>query len=159
MAKAKKLKSAESTSLSKNKKAFHDFNILDTFEAGLALTGDEVKSIRNGQANLKGAYIEVLSEEAFLREAHISRYKYSSNFDYNPTRHRKLILHKKEISRIAETLSQKGLTVIPLELYLKGSLIKISIGLCQGKKLFDKRTTLRKRDQDMEIKRAIKKYR
>jgi SsrA-binding protein len=145
-------------SLSKNKKAFHDYEILEKFEAGIALNGDEVKSIRNGQANLKGSYIDVLGSEAFLNEAHISRYKLSSRKDYDPTRKRKLLLHKKQILKIEQAAKEKGKTVVPLELYLKGGLIKVEVGICRGKKLHDKREVLKKRAQDLEIKRQLKKY-
>ncbi len=147
------------SSYSKNKKAFHDYQILENFEAGIILNGEEVKSIKACQANLKGAFVDVHNEEAFLNEAHVARYQNSSNKSYEPTRKRKLILHKKEIYKIDEAISQKGVTAIPLELYGKGGLIKLNIGICRGKKLFDKRATLKKRDQDIEIKREIKKYR
>lgn len=145
-----------STSYSKNKKAFHDYIVLDTFEAGIALQGDEVKSIKQAQVNLKGAYVDIDKEEAFVNEMHITRYDRSSNFAYEPTRKRKLILHKKEIIKIGKILAEKGVTAIPLELYAKKGLIKVSIGLCKGKKLFDKRETLKKRSQDLEIKRQLR---
>lgn len=146
------------TTLSKNKKALHDYEILDNFEAGIVLLGEEVKSIRGGTVNLRGSYIDIWNLEAFLNECHIPRYKQSSNANYNPTRKRKLILHGKEIEKIAIMLDQKGITAVPLELYTKGGLIKLKIGLCRGKKLYDKRETLRKRDQEIEIKRQLKKY-
>jgi SsrA-binding protein len=146
-------------SLAKNKKAFHDYEILDKLEAGIILSGDEVKSIKAGQSNLKGAFVDVdKSDEAFVNELHVSRYKHSSNKSYDPTRKRKLILHKKEIYKIAKEIHEKGVTAIPLELYLKGGLIKIQIGICRGKKLFDKRDVLKKRSQEMDIKRQLKKF-
>lgn len=148
-----------SPAYAKNKKAFHDYEILESFEAGIVLNGDEVKSIKGNQANLKGAFVDVMNEEAFLNEAHISRYKHSSRHENDPTRKRKLILHKKEIYKIEQTIAQKGVTAIPLELYSKGGLIKLKVGLCRGKKLYDKRETLRKRDQEMEIKRQMKRFR
>lgn len=144
--------------LAQNKKAYHDYEVLDKYEAGIMLNGDEVKSIKNGQMNLRGAFVDTFKEEAFLNEAHISRYKNSSRLDYNPTRKRKLLLHKNQILKIEAEMAQKGITVAPLEVYLKNGLIKILIGICRGKKLYDKRETLKKRDQDMEIKRALKKY-
>lgn len=147
------------SSYSKNKKAYHDYQILEEFEAGIVLNGDEVKSIKLSQANLKGAYIDALNEEVFLNEAHIARYKNSSNKNYDPARKRKLILHKKEIHKIDQAISEKGVTAIPLELYAKGGLIKLKIGICRGKKLYDKRATLKKRDQEIEIRRETKRYR
>ncbi len=147
-----------SKSLSKNKKAFHDYEVLDKLEAGIILSGEEVKSIKNGQANLLGAFIDVTDDEAFANEIHVSHYKHSSSKSYDPTRRRKLILHKKEIYKIAKEIHEKGVTAIPLELYLKGGLIKIQVGICRGKKLFDKREVLKKRSQEMDIKRQMKKY-
>lgn len=146
----------EIASLSKNKKAFHDYEILDAYEAGIVLNGEEVKSIRGSQMNLKGSFVDVFNEEAFLNAAHISHYKFSSNKEYNPTRRRKLILHKKEILKINTAISQKGVTAVPLEVYLKKGLIKVSVGICRGKKLYDKRDSLRKRDQERDIEKAIK---
>ena len=148
-----------SPAYAKNKKAFHDYEILESFEAGIVLNGDEVKSIKGNQANLKGAFVDVMNEEAFLNEAHVSRYKHSSRHENDPTRKRKLILHKKEIYKIEQAIAQKGVTAVPLELYSKGGLIKIKIGLCRGKKLYDKRESLKKRDQEMEIKRQMKRFR
>lgn len=142
----------------KNKKAFHDYHILETFEAGIVLNGDEVKSIKGNQANLKGSYIDVQNDEAFLNEAHISRYKHSSRQESNPTRKRKLILHKKEIFKIDKAISEKGITAIPLELFPRKGLIKVKVGICKGKKLHDKRETLKRRSQDIEINRQLKKY-
>lgn len=146
------------TTYSKNKKAFHDYEILETFEAGIVLNGDEVKSIKNSQANLKGAYIDIQNEEAYLNEAHISIYKFSSRQNSDPVRKRKLILHKKEIAKIDQSISQKGITAIPLELYSKKGLIKLNIGICRGKKLHDKRDTLKKRSQEIEIQRKLSNF-
>lgn len=147
-----------STSLSKNKKAFHDYEILEKYEAGIVLNGDEVKSIKGGQANLKGSFVDVFNDEAFLNEAHVSRYKNSSRKDYDPTRKRKLLLHGKQINKIHQLINQKGITAIPLELYLNKGLIKLEIGICRGKKLHDKRHDLKKKSQDLEIKRQLKKF-
>ncbi len=122
------------------------------------LNGDEVKSTKSGHANLKGAFVDVFNEEAFMNEVHISRYKHSSRNTYDPSRKRKLILHKKEINKIDQAISQTGTTAIPLELYPKKGLIKVKIGICKGKKLHDKRGDLKKRAQEMDIKRALKKY-
>ncbi|MFC1615683.1 SsrA-binding protein SmpB [Patescibacteria group bacterium] len=146
------------TSLSKNKKAFHDYEILEKYEAGIMLNGDEVKSVKNRQANLKGSFVDVFKNEAFLNEVHISRYKHSSRKEFNPSRKRKILLHKKEINKIDKYINQKGITAIPLELYLKKGLIKLEIGICRGKKLHDKRHDLKKKSQEMDIKKQLKKF-
>jgi SsrA-binding protein len=146
------------SSYAKNKKAFHDYEILDSFESGIMLNGDEVKSIKACQINLKGAFVDIENDEAFLNEAHVSRYKNSSRKTFDPTRKRKLLLHKNQIYKIEEQIKQKGITAIPLELYGKNGLIKLNIGVCRGKKLHDKRSTLKKRDEEMAIKKALKKY-
>ena len=153
-----KNKTSETTSLSKNKKAFHDYEILEQFEAGIVLTGEEVKSVREGQINLKGSFVNTLHEETFLNNAHISNYKFSSNKDYNPIRIRKLILHKKEILNIDKSINQKGVTATALEAYLKKGLIKISIGICRGKKLHDKRETLKNRAMEKDIQKQLKNF-
>jgi len=153
-----KIQKPETVSFSKNKKAFHDYEIIEAYEAGIVLNGDEVKAIRNGLANLKGAFVDVFNEECFLNGAHISHYKFSSRKEFDPTQKRKLILHKKEIYKIDAAISQKGITAVPLELYGKKGLIKLSVGICRGKKLYDKRETLKKKDQEMEIKRQMKRY-
>jgi SsrA-binding protein len=142
--------------LAKNKKAYHDYHILEDFEAGIVLNGDEVKSIKKSQANLKGAYVDVEKDEAYLNEAHVSHYKFSSKKEQEPTRKRKLILHKKEIYKIEGQINEKGTTAIPLEFYTKKGLIKIKIGICRGKKLYDKRADLKKKDQKIEIDRQLK---
>lgn len=145
-------------SYAKNKKAYHDYQILDEYEAGIVLNGDEVKSIKDNQINLKGAFVDVWSGQAFMNAAHISRYEMSSRKDYDPVRKRKLILHKKEIAKIDQAISEEGVTAIPLEVYPKKGLIKIKIGICRGKKLYDKRETLKSRDQEMEIKKQLKRF-
>jgi SsrA-binding protein len=142
----------------KNKKAYHDYEVLDDLEAGIVLNGDEVKSIKANQANLQGGFVDVEKDEAYLNEVHISRYKHSARAEDEPTRRRKLILHKKEIAKIEQETTQKGITAIPIKLYSKGGLIKLKIGICRGKKLYDKRDALKKRSQEMEIKRQIKRY-
>lgn len=148
----------KTTVYSKNKKAFHDYEIIEDFEAGIILNGDEVKSIKNSQINLKGCFIDVQNEEAFLNEAHVSRYKFSSKQTYDPTKPRKLLLNKKEIVKIENAISQKGVTAIGLEIYGKGGLIKIKIGICKGKKLYDKRSDLKKKSQEIDINRALKNF-
>ena len=142
----------------KNKKAYHDYEILEEFDAGIVLNGDEVKAIKGNHAQLKGAFVDTENEAAYLNNAHVSPYKHSARKNSDPVRKRKLILHKKEIATIAQFINQKGVTAIPLELYPKKGLIKLKIGICRGKKLYDKRETLRKRDQEMEIKKEIKRF-
>lgn len=142
----------------KNKKAYHDYEILETFEAGIVLNGDEVKSIKENQANLKGSFVDVEKEEAFMNEAHVSRYRHSSRKQHDPTRKRKLLLRKNQIEKIEQAINQEGVTTVPLELYAKQGLIKAKIGICRGKKLHDKRNVLKKRSQEMDIKRELKKY-
>lgn len=148
-----------STLYAKNKKAYHDYEILETFEAGIVLNGDEVKSIKTNQANLKGSFVDVQKEEAFLNEAHISRYKHSSRKTHDPTRKRKLLLKKPQIEKIDQFINQKGITAIPLELYAKQGLIKLKIGICRGKKLHDKRETIKKRSQERDALRAARQWR
>lgn len=143
---------------SKNRKAYHDYEVLETYEAGIVLNGDEVKSIKNGLCNLKGGYIDTENEEAFLREVHISRYENSSRKESDPTRKRKLLLNKKEIHKIDQAIHQSGVTAVPLELYPKKGLIKLKIGICRGKKLYDKRESLKRKDQERNIKRELKNY-
>lgn len=142
----------------KNKKAYHDYEILNQYEAGIVLNGDEVKSIKGNHAQLKGAFVDVHGEEAFLNEAHVSKYKHSARKDNDFTRKRKLILHKKEILKIDKALNEKGVTAIPLELYAKKGLIKLKIGICRGKKLHDKRDTLKRRSEELDIKRQLKNF-
>ncbi|MFH1284338.1 MAG: SsrA-binding protein SmpB [Candidatus Peregrinibacteria bacterium] len=144
--------------LAKNRKAYHDFEILEKYEAGIVLNGDEVKSVKAGQANLKGSFVGIVNDEAYLNSAHVSRYKFSSNSDYDPVRKRKLLLHKKEVLAIEQKISQKGVTAIPLELHAKKGRVKAIIGICRGKKLHDKRETLRARAQKMEIARQLKRF-
>lgn len=155
----KKKEQPESAVLAKNKKAYHDYEILEKYEAGVVLLGDEVKSIKSGSLNLKGAFVDTFNGESFLNSVHVSRYKNSSRVDMDPKRKRKLLLHKKEIFRIAQELEQKGITAIPLEVYLKKGLIKITVGLCRGKKLYDKRESLKKREHTREMERELKKFR
>lgn len=148
--------------LSKNKKAFADFEILDKIEAGIQLSGPEVKSVRSGHANLKGSYVEISkNEEVFARNIHISPYKPASGqqADYNPTRKRKLLLHKKEILKLEKELNNQGVTLVPLDFHLTHNRIKLTIGVCRGKKKYDRREELKKRSQNLEIRRTLKKER
>jgi len=145
-------------SFAKNKKAFVDFETLEKLEAGIMLNGGEVKSVKNGSAQLKGSFIEIKHGNAFANNIHISKYKYDSSNALNPTRRRKLLLHKKEIAEITSKLDMKGLTVIPLELYEKHGLIKLLIGICRGKKKYDRREELKKRAHDIDVAQAMKRF-
>ncbi|MBT3180041.1 MAG: SsrA-binding protein SmpB [Candidatus Marinimicrobia bacterium] len=138
-----------------NRKAYHEYHILDTYEAGIQLMGSEVKSIREGNASLKESYILIRKGEAWLKGAHIASYSHTGIEGHELVRDRKLLLHKKEISRIGSKLAEKGLTAIPTKLYFKGGLIKIELGLAKGKKLHDKRDTKKKRDVQRDIQRAL----
>ncbi len=143
-----------------NKKALHDYLVLEKLEAGIVFSGPEVKSVKSGQINLKGSYISIdAKNQTWLIDAHISAYKPASSIQaqYRPTRQRKLILHKKEISYLAGKSREKGLTILPISVYTKGSLIKLEIAVVRGKKQYDKRQTLKKREMDREIRSKLKK--
>ena len=138
-----------------NRKARHDFLIEDTIEAGLVLTGSEIKSIRAGQVNLRDSYATVRDGELWLINVHIAPYKQASSQNHEPRRDRKLLLHRREINRLTGKLQEKGLTLVPLQLYLKNSRAKVELGLARGKKLYDKRQSLRERDDRRQIERAL----
>jgi SsrA-binding protein len=139
-----------------NRKARHDFAIEETIEAGLALTGSEVKSLRAGKANLKDSYGRVQNDEVWLWNAHISPYDPASQFGHEPTRTRKLLLHRKEIDRLNGKVKEKGLTLIPLRLYFKNGRAKVELALARGKKHHDKRASIREREVKREMDRALK---
>ncbi len=139
-----------------NRKARYDFEILETFEAGIVLTGTEIKSIRLGKANLKDSYALVRNNELFLLNMHISQYKEGNIFNHDETRTRKLLMHKKEIFKLRDSIEREGNTLVPLKLYFKGNCAKILIGLAKGKKNYDKREAIKKRDSLREIKKELK---
>ena len=143
----------------KNKKAYFDYEILESFEAGIVLKGTEIKSIRAGKVNLKDSYAIIKNNEVFLLNMHISKYEEGNIFNHEETRTRKLLLHKKEILKIKDSLEIKGLTLIPLRLYFKDNYVKILLGVARGKKLYDKRESIKKRDNLIEIKKEIKNSR
>lgn len=144
--------------LSKNKKAFHDYEILETFEAGIQLLGPEVKSCKSSNCNLKGSYIDIDDkEQVWLNAAHISPYKHANKNNSDPSRKRKILMHKKEILKIEKKLNEQGVTCVPLEMYTKGSLIKIKIAIVKGKKFYDKRADLKKKAQNLDIARVLKR--
>ena len=140
-----------------NRKAFHEYNILEKFEAGIKLKGSEVKSIREGKASLKQSYILIKKGEAWLRGSHIAQYSHTGFEGHDPVRNRKLLLHKREIQKIDSRLAEKGLTAIPTKLYFKGGFIKLEFGLAKGKKLYDKRDAKKKRDVERDIQRAMRR--
>ncbi len=142
--------------VTQNRKAFHDYSIEETLEAGIALTGTEVKSLREGKANLKDSYVLIKDSEALLLNCHISPYAHGNIMNHDPLRTRKLLLHKKEIIRLQGKALQKGYSLIPLKIYFKGSRAKVEIGLARGKKMYEKRETIKKREADREIERAMK---
>lgn len=143
--------------ISDNRKARFQYEILETFEAGIQLKGTEVKSVRAGKVNLGDGYVLIRQNEAWLLNVHISPYQASGEyFNHDPRRDRKLLLHRKEIRRLIGQLEQKGLTLVPLKMYLKGSLVKVLLGLGRGKKLHDKRETLKRRQDERDMSRALK---
>lgn len=143
-----------------NRKARHDYFIEDQYEAGLSLTGSEIKSLRNGRLNLRGGYARLVRGEIWLYDVHISPYEQSgTHFNHEPTRPRKLLLHRREISRIAGLIDRQGYTLVPLRVYFKGRRAKLELGLARGKKLYDKREDIAKRDAKREIDRALKSRR
>ena len=141
-----------------NKKAKFDYFIEDEYEAGIVLTGTEIKSVRSGKCNIKDCYGIVKNNEIFLINMFISHYKEGNIFNHEETRSRKLLLHKKEIKKISEKINLQGLTLIPLKLYFKDNKLKVLLGVCRGKKTFDKRETIKARDLNKEIAKNLKKY-
>lgn len=139
-----------------NKKAHFNYHVEETYEAGMALQGTEVKSLRLGKGNLKDSYVQIEEEEAFLHNTHISPYPYGHQFNHDPERVRKLLLHKREIRRLMGKTQERGYTLVPLKIYLKNGKIKIEIGLAKGKTLYDKREVLKKRSADREIEKVMK---
>jgi SsrA-binding protein len=140
----------------RNRKAYHDYFIEETLEAGIALLGTEVKSLREGRANLMDSYVLVKDGEAWLLNCHISPYSHGNIANHDPTRTRKLLLHRKEIEKIAGKAAQKGFSLIPLKIYFKGQRAKVEVGLARGKKFFEKRETIKAREAKKEIDRALK---
>lgn len=142
--------------IANNKKAYHDYFILDTYEAGISLHGTEVKSLRMGKCSIKEAFIRIENEEVFVYGMHISPYEKGNIFNKDPLRVRKLLLHRSEIRKMIGKMSQKGYTLVPLQVYFKGSLIKVEIALAKGKKLYDKREDIAKKDQRRAAEREFK---
>ncbi|HEV8191905.1 MAG TPA: SsrA-binding protein SmpB [Ktedonobacterales bacterium] len=146
----------QSAPVTVNRQAYHDYFIDETYEAGIALTGTEVKSIRAGRVNLRGAFARIKDDEVWLEGAHIAEYEQGTYMNHIPTRPRKLLLHRREIDRLLTSVQAKGLTLVPLKLYFKNNRAKVELGLARGKKLYDKRQAIAKRDSDRELARITK---
>ena len=142
--------------VSKNPVARHNYDIKDTLEAGIVLTGTEIKSIRLGKVNLKDSYVNIKNGEAYIYGMHISPYEYGNIFNKAPLRTRKLLLNKREIEKLFNLIKQQGFSLIPISLYFKGSFIKIELGIGKGKKLYDKRNDIAKKEAEIKIKRVLK---
>ena len=148
---------AEEKVISTNRKAFHDYAILETYEAGLVLKGTEVKSLREAQVNFKDCYATIDNDEAWLVGCYISPYHHGTDANHDPERRRKLLLHKREIARLLGKVAERGLTLIPLRLYFKDGRVKVELGLARGKKLYDKRATIKERETKRELDRVMRK--
>lgn len=144
--------------LAQNKKARHDYNILETVEAGIVLTGTEIKSVREGRVTLKDGFAQIKNDEAWLENVHISEYTAGNRFNHDPLRRRKLLLRKKQIVQLGQKTSAKGVTLVPLKVYLKNGFAKVLIGVATGKHEYDKRETIKRRDQEREIQRTLKNF-
>lgn len=142
--------------VAQNKKARHDYHIEETYEAGLVLTGTEIKSVRAGKVNLRDSYARIKDGEVFLLNMHISPYEQGNRFNHDPLRTRKLLLHKREINKLIGLTKEKGYTLVPLKIYLKNGLAKVDLAVAKGKKLYDKRESMKKRDAQREIERAFR---
>lgn len=142
--------------IAQNRKAFHDYFVLEKYEAGIELAGTEVKSVRAGQVNMKDAYCSIKNGELFLRGMHISPYEKGNIFNRDPVRVRRLLMHKREINRLNSQVMQQGVALIPLSLYFKDSKVKVEIGVCKGKKLYDKREASAKKDAQRDMDRIMK---
>lgn len=145
--------------IARNKKAYHDYHIIDTIEAGMVLTGTEIKSIRLGRVNLRDAYVLIRDGEAWLINAHIAPYPFGNRENHEPRRERKLLLHRREIARFLAKVNERGYTIVPLRLYLRHNKAKIEIALVKGKRLYDKREAIARRDADRDLQRTLKHYR
>lgn len=141
-----------------NRKAYHDYEILETVEVGIVLRGAEVKSLREGTANLKGSYADIKDDEAWLLNFHISPYPQAGIFNPNPYRDKKLLLHKRQIRKLTDKIKEKGLTLIPLKVYFRNGKAKVQMALVRGKKMYDKRRVLKEKELKREQERVLKKY-
>lgn len=142
--------------VTENRKAYHDYHIHERMEAGIVLKGTEIKSLRMGKAHLRDSYAEIRNGELFLVSCHISPYDPASQFNHDPLRRRKLLMHKKEIEKLFARIEIKGFSLIPLKIYFKGGMAKVELGIAAGKKEFDKRESIKKKEADMDIAKAMK---
>ena len=142
--------------IAKNPTAYHNYDITDKIEAGIVLSGTEIKSIRNGKINIKDTYVNIKNGEVFIYAMHISPYEFGNRFNLDPLRNRKLLLNRREIDKLYGMIQQKSVSLVPISIYFKGNKIKLEIGIGKGKKLYDKREDLAKKDAEMKIKRALK---
>lgn len=142
--------------IAKNPTAYHNYDITDKIEAGIVLSGTEIKSIRNGKINIKDTYVNIKNGEAFIYGMHISPYEFGNRFNLDPLRNRKLLLNRREIDKLYGMIQQKSISLVPISIYFKGNKIKIELGIGKGKKLYDKREDLAKKDAEMKIKRVLK---
>ncbi len=142
--------------IAQNKKAYHDYFIEETFQAGIELIGTEVKSLRQGKCNLKDSYVKIDANEAFVENMHISPYEHGNIFNKDPLRKRKLLLHRSEINKLIGAVTQNGFTIVPTKIYFEKSLVKIDIAIAKGKKLYDKRDVISKKDQQREAEKEFK---
>jgi SsrA-binding protein len=147
------------SSIAENRKAFHDFHLMETFEAGLVLLGTEVKAIREGRVNLRDSFARVEDGEVFLYNVHISPYSHRGYADHEPLRRRKLLLHRDEIRKLIGKTVEKGMTLVPVRLYFKNGRVKVAVSLAKGKKDYDKRETIKRREADRETRAAVKSHR
>ena len=143
--------------IANNKKAFHDYFIEDTYEAGIALAGTEVKSLRMGKCSVKESFVRITNDEVMIYGMHISPYEKGNIFNKDPLRPKKLLLHKKEIEKLSSKMKEKGFTIVPVEVYFKGSLVKVEIALAKGKKQYDKRESLKEKDDKRDMARMFKR--
>ena len=146
------------SSIAENRKAFHDFHLLETFEAGLVLLGTEVKAIREGRVNLRDSFARVEGSEVFIYNVHISPYSHRGYADHEPLRRRKLLLHRSEIRKLIGKTVEKGMTLVPTRLYFKDGRVKVAVSIAKGKKDYDKRETIKKRETDRETRAAVKSH-
>ena len=156
---AKTAREAAQKNIAENRKAFHDYHIIETFEAGVVLVGTEVKAIREGSANLRDSFARLEDGEVWLYNAHINPYSHRGYADHEPTRRRKLLLHRQEIRKLIGKTVEKGLTLVPTRLYFKSGHVKVSLALARGKRAHDKRETIKRREADRETRAAVKERR
>ena len=150
---------ADSKTITVNKKAYHDYHILETMEAGIVLTGTEIKSIREARVNIRDAYAKPENGELWLFNCHVAAYRAGSHYNHDPERPRKLLLHRNQIAYLTQMADQKGLTLVPLRLYIKRGVAKMELGVARGKRFYDKREAIARRDSEIEIQRVFRKGR